>query len=138
MSNKILKNWELKILALVSAIVLWFFVVGIENNSYQFPEQIDIHAVNVPPDMTVTNDLGKATIRIQADQSMIKNLTADDFDISVDLQNAKEAAECALKRDVPGIGSGLGAGIPDYPWWLETRPRATAPRMSRSRRRRLR
>lgn len=83
-----LKNWELKILALLSAIVLWFFVVGIENNSYRFPEEIEIHAVNIPQDMSVSNDLGKAKIRIRADQEMIKNLTKSDFDLSVDLTSA--------------------------------------------------
>ncbi len=91
-----LKNWELKILALLSAIVLWFFVVGIENNSYRFPEQIEIHAINVPQDMSVSSDLGKATIRIRADQSLIKNLSKSDFDLSVDLKNAKEG-----EQDVP-------------------------------------
>lgn len=85
----LLKNWELKILALLSAVVLWFFVVGIENNSYRFPEEIEIHAVNVPSAMSVSNDLGKAKIRIRAEQDMIKNLTKSDFDLSVDLKNGQ-------------------------------------------------
>ena len=88
-----INNWELKILALLSAIVLWFFVVGIENNSYRFPEQIDVHAINLPQDMSVSNDLGKANIRIQADQDIIKNLTTNDFDLSVDLSNAHEGEQ---------------------------------------------
>ncbi len=96
MKKGLLKNWELKILALLSAIVLWVFVVGIENNSYRFPEELEIHAVNVPKDMSVSNDLGKAKIRIRADQDMIKNLTKADFDLSVDLKNAHEGSQ-----DVP-------------------------------------
>lgn len=96
MMKKFLKNWEVKILALVAAIVLWFFVVGIENNSYRFPEQIDVHAVNLPQGMSVSNDLGKASLRIRADQNMIKNLTKSDFDLSVDLKSAVEG-----EQDVP-------------------------------------
>lgn len=96
MMKLFLKNWELKILALLSAIVLWFFVVGIENNSYRFPEELEVHAINVPQDMSVASDLGKAKIRIRADQDMIKNLTKADFDLSVDLKNAVEG-----EQDIP-------------------------------------
>lgn len=88
-----LNNWELKLLALLCAIVLWFFVVGIENNSYLFPEGIDVHAINLPTGMSVSNDLGKASIRINAAQDMIKNLTKSDFDLSVNLQNAHAGAQ---------------------------------------------
>lgn len=87
--NIILKNIELKILALFSAIILWFFVVGIENNSFRFPEQLEVHAIGVSEDLSVTNDLGKATIRIRAPQDLIKNLTKTDFDVTVDAKNLK-------------------------------------------------
>ncbi len=43
--------------------------------------------------MSVANDLGKGTVRIRADQDLIKNLTKADFDLSVDLKNAKEGAQ---------------------------------------------
>ena len=36
------KNLWLKILALLAAILLWFFVVGFENTVYRFPQEIDI------------------------------------------------------------------------------------------------
>lgn len=95
-----LNNWELKILALASAVVLWFFVVGIENNSYRFPEQIDVHAINVPSDMSVSNDLGKGAVRIRADQDILKNLTKANFDLVVDLKNAQEG-----EQDLPLLGT---------------------------------
>lgn len=87
------KNWELKMLALLSAIVLWFFVVGIENNSYRFSEEIEIQALNLPADMSLANEPGKAKVRIRADESLIKNLKATDFDLSIDLKKAKEGAQ---------------------------------------------
>jgi YbbR domain-containing protein len=93
MKTGLLKNWELKILALLSAIVLWFFVVGIENNSSKFPEQIPVAAVNVPTGMVVSNDLGKAIIRIRTDQDLVKNLAVGDFDVTVDLTNAQEGGQ---------------------------------------------
>lgn len=88
-----LKNWELKILALLAAVVLWFFVVGIENDSHLFQEEVEIQAINVPQGMSIVNELGKAKIRIRADQSLIKNLTANDFDLSVDLKKAAEGEQ---------------------------------------------
>jgi YbbR domain-containing protein len=88
-----LKNWELKILALLAAVVLWFFVVGIENDSHLFQEEVEIQAINVPQGMSVANYLGKAKIRIRADQSLIKNLTVNDFDLSVDLKKAAEGEQ---------------------------------------------
>lgn len=88
-----LKNWELKILALLAAIILWFFVVGIENDSHLFQEEIEIQAINVPQGMSIANDLGTAKIRIRGDQAVIKNLTENDFDLSVDVKKAAEGEQ---------------------------------------------
>ena len=98
--NSFFKNWELKILALLSAIILWFFVVGIENYSFRFPDQIDVHAINIAQDLSVTNDLGKATLRIRATQDVVKNLTKSDFDVTVDLKNAR-----AGEQDLPLVAT---------------------------------
>ena len=94
------KNLQLKILALLSAIVLWFFVVGIENNSYRFPEEVDVHAANLTQELSLASDLGKARLRIRAGDDQIKNLTKGDFDVYVDLRNAKEG-----EADVPLIAN---------------------------------
>ena len=66
-----LNNWQLKVMAIFSSVILWFFVVGIENNSYRFPEDIEIHAVNVPQGLSVASDLGKTKLRIRADDNII-------------------------------------------------------------------
>jgi YbbR domain-containing protein len=89
----LLNHLELKILALISAITLWLFVVGFENNSFRFPEEINIQAVNVPQDLSLTADLGTATLRIRTDQDVLKNLTKSDFDVTVDLKNAKAGSQ---------------------------------------------
>lgn len=86
------KNLELKILAIFSAIILWFFVVGIENAAYHFPEDIQVHAINVPENLTLTTELGKAKLRIRADQSLLKSLNKSDFDVYVDLKDVAEGA----------------------------------------------
>ncbi len=81
------KNLELKILALLSAIVLWFFVVGIENTVYLFPQDLEIQAQNIPKNLTFTSDFAKAKLRLRANQDVIKNLTKSDFEIFVDLRD---------------------------------------------------
>ncbi len=38
-----------------------------------------------------------------------------------DIQHAFQWAKCQLDwlvREVPGLGRGLGAGVPEYPWWF--------------------
>lgn len=81
------KNLQLKIMALLSATALWFFVVGIQNTVYRFPEEIDIRTLNLSPDLSVVTDLGKAKILVRGSAEDFKNLVKSDIDISIDLKN---------------------------------------------------
>ncbi len=83
----LLHNLQLKILAVVCAIILWLFVVGIENNTFRFPEELEVHAINVSQGLSVANDLAKAKISIRGNQDIVKNLSKSDFEIFVDLKN---------------------------------------------------
>jgi len=93
--NFLTKNFQLKILALFSAIILWFFVVGIENTVYLFPEDLEIQTQNLPSNLNFSAPLGKVKIRVRADSGVVKNLTKNDFEISIDLKDF-EAGEYTL------------------------------------------
>jgi glycogen debranching enzyme len=59
----------------------------------------------------------------QAKHSRYTNMVSrSDIDIpDTGLQRTWDWMKCTydwLIRDVPGVGRGLGAGLPDYPWWF--------------------
>lgn len=81
-------NLQLKILSVVAATALWFFVVGIENTAYRFPQDIDVHAINLDSNLSIASDLGKAKVLVNAPADVFKNLVIGDFNVSVDLKNA--------------------------------------------------
>jgi YbbR domain-containing protein len=87
MNKFLLKNWQLKILAVISAIILWLFVVGTENTVSLFPQELDIELVNIDENVGISDTLPKVKIYIKADKEMIKNLTVKDFTAQIDLED---------------------------------------------------
>jgi YbbR domain-containing protein len=89
--KRLLANWELKGLAVLSAILFWFLVIGTENSFYTFPEPIPVKAFNLADDLAVSEELPSVTLRLKIDKrESIKNITVDDFSAFVDLQGQKE------------------------------------------------
>lgn len=80
------KNLSIKLLALVSATVFWFFVLSSVNTFFAFPDRLQIDAFNTPEGLAVVNNLGMATITVRADQEVYKTLTPDNFTVYADLQ----------------------------------------------------
>ncbi len=86
-----LTNWELKVLAVLSAIIFWFLVVGTENSFYTFPEQIPVKAFNLADDLVVSGNLPSVSLRLKINnRESIKNLTANDFSPFIDLEGQGE------------------------------------------------
>lgn len=89
--KRFLANWELKILAILSAIIFWFLVVGTENTFYTFPDKIPVKAFNLANDFVVSGDLPTVSLRLKINnRESVKNLTVDDFSAFVDLEGQKE------------------------------------------------
>lgn len=80
-------NLHLKIFAFIAAVALWFFVVGIENTVYRFPQDIPVHPMNLPQNLSIASDLGKAKIVIRTGAEDYKRVTQNDFDLYIDLKN---------------------------------------------------
>lgn len=89
--KKFLANWELKVLAVLSAMIFWFLVIGTENTFYTFPEEVPVKAFNLADDLVVSGDLSTVSLRLKIDsRESVKNLTGDDFSAFVDLEGQKE------------------------------------------------
>ncbi len=86
--KKLLKNWEIKVLAVLAAIIFWFLVVATENTFYTFPEEVPVEAFNLPENLVVVEDLGTVKLRLKIEsRETIKNLTVDDFNAYIDLKD---------------------------------------------------
>lgn len=97
--RKFLTNWELKVLAVMAAVIFWFLVIGAENTFYTFPEEVSIKAFNLSEEFVVSNELGGVKIRLKVEnRDNIKSLASDDFNAYVDLEGFAEG-----DRELPVI-----------------------------------
>ena len=83
-----MRNIFFKILALVLAVILWFFVVGEERAEVGLT--IPLELVNMPRDLIVVNNLTQGIdIRVNGPRSLIRSLTTRNLSKSLDLSNTK-------------------------------------------------
>lgn len=87
--GKILNNWELKVFALLAAMALWVFVVGIENSVYKFPGDLEIQPLNMDKNVSLATELPTVNLYIKDDKDNISSLTKNDFTVYVDLAGLK-------------------------------------------------
>lgn len=83
------QNLHLKILAFFSAVLLWFFIVAIENAIYPFPQNIEVKAQNLPENLYLLSDLPEVKIYVKANQNTVKGMAKSDFEVIVDLKDLK-------------------------------------------------
>ncbi len=89
--KRLLGNFELKILAVLAAVIFWFLIIGTENSFYTLPEEIEVKAFNVPEEFVVVDDLENVKLRLKLNtQEAIKNIHAEDFDAYIDLKDVSE------------------------------------------------
>ncbi|OEU50702.1 MAG: YbbR domain pair protein [Desulfuromonadales bacterium C00003096] len=96
MFKKLNENWALKLLALVFACILWFFVTGEQKleRSYAVPLQLK----NMPAGMMVANDIpNMVDVRISGPRTLLMNLQLQDIGIAVNLKDL-EPGLTTLKR----------------------------------------
>jgi|GEM_PF-2231563 len=96
MIKRLFHNWNLKLIAVSTAVILWFFVVGIENSVYLIPEPLTVKMENLGKSLSPAAPLAEVKIYVNAKGGEAKGLTKNDYSAFVDL-------------------SGLGAGYHDLP-----------------------
>jgi YbbR domain-containing protein len=88
MFDRLTENWVLKLLSLISALVLWFFVMG--ERKVEVGYAVPLELKNVPKGMIVTNEVPNLVeVRLSGPRTMLMNLSPKDISISVDLADLK-------------------------------------------------
>lgn len=88
MFSPIMENWLLRLLSIVFAVVLWFFVMGEQRleRSYLVPLELG----NVPEGLMVANEVpSRIDVRISGPRTLLINLDQGEMGIPVDLDGAK-------------------------------------------------
>lgn len=80
------QNWFLKILSLVFALILWFFVMG--ERKLEVGYAIPLELRNLPAGLMVANEVPSVVdVRISGPRTLLMNLRPDDISIAVDLKD---------------------------------------------------
>ena len=79
------ENWMMKLLSLVFALVLWFFVMGEQDLEKGFAVPVELSS---PPEgLIVSNDVPSLLdVRISGPRTVLMNLQQDDLAIDIDLK----------------------------------------------------
>jgi len=79
------QNWFLKILSLVFALILWFFVMGERKLEVGYAVPLELR--NLPAGLMVANEVPSVVdVRISGPRTLLMNLRPDDISIAVDLK----------------------------------------------------
>lgn len=80
------QNWFLKILSLVFALILWFFVMGERKLEVGYAVPLELR--NLPAGLMVANEVPSVVdVRISGPRTLLMNLRPDDISIAVDLKD---------------------------------------------------
>ncbi len=83
-----MKNLPYKILAVLLAVIIWYFVVGEERAEVGL--SVPLELINIPRDLIVVNNVTHGIeIRINGPRSLIRSLATENLSKSLDLSNTK-------------------------------------------------
>lgn len=86
MFERLAENWLLKVLSLVFALVLWFFVIG--ERRLEVGYAVPLQLKNTPAGLMVANEVPTLVdVRISGPRTLLMNLRPTDINISVDLKD---------------------------------------------------
>lgn len=91
MSFNILENYKIKLLSLLFAIFIWFFVIT--ENEYSYVIAVPVRVVNIPNDKIILNDIPQMVkARIRGDgKNLIALLLGRGARINLDLSDAEQS-----------------------------------------------
>ncbi|RMF44626.1 MAG: YbbR-like domain-containing protein [Deltaproteobacteria bacterium] len=92
------ENWFLKLISLVFALMLWFFVMGERRQEIGFT--VPLNLVNIPEGLMVANEVPNLIdVRVSGPRTVLMNLSPQDISISVDLKNLKPGVTSFKRLD---------------------------------------
>jgi YbbR domain-containing protein len=104
----LVKNFWIKVFCLFAAALLWVYIAAGQNSVGKFPGSIKIRAINVPSGLVATYDVKTVDIKVMADPSVWRKLSADTFSAYVDLSAHSEGT---YELDVNVVSSVTGVQI---------------------------
>ena len=86
------QNWVLKLLSLLFAIFLWYFVVG--EDKVDMTVYIPVEIVNLPRDLVISNQFKKQLeVTVSGPRGLIRGVTSQHISRAVDLSKATPGTE---------------------------------------------
>jgi YbbR domain-containing protein len=83
-----MKNLPYKILAVLLAVIMWYFVIGEERAEVGLTVPLEL--INIPSDLIVVNNVVHGIdIRVNGPGSLVRSLTAESLSKRLDLSNTK-------------------------------------------------
>ncbi|HOP61305.1 MAG TPA: CdaR family protein [Candidatus Saccharicenans sp.] len=83
------KNWELKLLSLLLAIILWIVLIPEEKTFAEKTVSINLELINLPQDMEVVEKSDTTiNLKVRARKRVINELTPADFSAELDMSKA--------------------------------------------------
>ena len=83
-----MKNWPYKILAILLAVIMWYFVVGEERAEVGLTVPLEL--INIPRDLIVVNNVVHGIeIRVNGPRSLVRSLAGESLSKRLDLSNTK-------------------------------------------------
>lgn len=114
MMERILSNWPLKLLSVLAAIILWFYVLGAQDPQTTQAINLQIVPVNVPQGLEVIAiDPRSVELRVRGRESALIQAESRDIHMEASLRGASVGEnEVALR--IAGLPPNLTA-VPGYP-----------------------
>jgi YbbR domain-containing protein len=82
-----LKHWPIKIISVLIAACVWIFISVSGNKTDFFPGELTINTRNLPAEWAAIYDNYKARVKISASASTWAKLSADDFEVYLNLED---------------------------------------------------
>lgn len=86
----IVKNWPIKLLCILAATALWFYVTSSQNTIAKFPGSLSIREINTPTNLVAIYDIKTVDVKVMAEPSVWQKLSNDTFSASIDLSGMTE------------------------------------------------
>lgn len=96
----LLNNIDMKILALIMAIILWFYISSEYNIYAERYYEIEVTPVNLDPGLSIKDFREKISVGIHAQKNILENISSQKITGTVDLQGVKEAGEYQIGVDI--------------------------------------
>lgn len=97
------RDWPLKLLALVCAVMLWFYAEAEKNPLIDMQFDVPVQYINQSEDYVAENGVQSVRVTVKGKEVELSGLRSDDFAAVVDLSNAEVGTgEYKIQVEAPG------------------------------------